>query len=270
MKGIVLERGSRVSLRRQLVGHLEWRILAGTIAPGRRLPSVRRAEELLGLHRNTVAAAYGELARAGLVQVRPGSGAFVCRPSRHPAGSVARVMVRGPGELDLACEDSALQAVLEAELKVRLRARVSAATGSEPGGLELRLAPSTSFVRWVRCLPSPSTVAVVSASEVVHRLASVATLIHGRERIGYLPVSPASRPDLTRMARLTRTGVADHSAYLQMPRWPPVAVVPLCVIAPHSYAELLRLLRVAGRRRGGRSTCRKEQERSLHQGVTQP
>ena len=95
LHGIILDRGSRMSLRRQLVGHLEARILGGQIGPGRRLPSVRRAEELLGLHRNTVAAAYRDLVHAGLVRTRPGSGVYARSPAQSPDKGVAIVTVHG-------------------------------------------------------------------------------------------------------------------------------------------------------------------------------
>ena len=108
LHGIILERGSRVSLRRQLAGHLESRILGGQIGPGRRLPSVRRAEELLGLHRNTVAAAYRDLVQAGLARTRPGSGVYVRSPGCPDMG-VALVTVQGYRDVGLDCADADLQ-----------------------------------------------------------------------------------------------------------------------------------------------------------------
>lgn len=50
---------------------------AGTLPAGTRLPSVRRLAEELGLAANTVARAYRELERAGLVQTRGRHGTFV-------------------------------------------------------------------------------------------------------------------------------------------------------------------------------------------------
>lgn len=211
LDGIILDRDSRVSLRRQLAGHLESRILGGQIGPGRRLPSLRRAEELLGLHRNTVASAYGDLVRAGLVRTRPGSGVYVrTQPGTGEAG-LPRVAVRGRGELDLICADADLGDVLTCELASRLKACVWRSSQDGPEGIALRLSPSVGFFRWVRSLPRPSIVAVISRSERVHRLASIAVLIHGGEGIAYLPVSPAKRRNLERMRRLTGHVAADYA-----------------------------------------------------------
>lgn len=73
----VLNRKGGVPLHDQLLAQLEMKILGGTIAPGQRLPSVRVLARRLGLHANTVSAAYRDLERAGHVQLRRGAGVFV-------------------------------------------------------------------------------------------------------------------------------------------------------------------------------------------------
>lgn len=73
----VLNRRGGVPLHDQLLAQLEMKILGGTIAPGQRLPSVRVLARRLGLHANTVSAAYRDLERAGHVQLRRGAGVFV-------------------------------------------------------------------------------------------------------------------------------------------------------------------------------------------------
>jgi DNA-binding transcriptional regulator YhcF (GntR family) len=50
---------------------------AGTLAPGTRLPPVRRLAEDLGLAANTVARAYRELEAAGVVETRGRHGTVV-------------------------------------------------------------------------------------------------------------------------------------------------------------------------------------------------
>jgi DNA-binding transcriptional regulator YhcF (GntR family) len=74
---IVLNRKGGVPLHHQLLAQLELKILGGSIAPGQRLPSVRALARQLGLHANTVSAAYRELEAAGHVELKRGAGVFV-------------------------------------------------------------------------------------------------------------------------------------------------------------------------------------------------
>jgi DNA-binding transcriptional regulator YhcF (GntR family) len=74
---IVLNRKGGVPLHDQLLAQLELKILGGAIAPGERLPSVRALARQLGLHANTVSAAYRELETAGHVELKRGAGVFV-------------------------------------------------------------------------------------------------------------------------------------------------------------------------------------------------
>jgi GntR family transcriptional regulator len=74
---IVLNRKGGVPLHDQLLAQLELKILGGTLAPGERLPSVRALARRLGLHANTVSAAYRELETAGHVELKRGAGVFV-------------------------------------------------------------------------------------------------------------------------------------------------------------------------------------------------
>jgi DNA-binding transcriptional regulator YhcF (GntR family) len=52
-------------------------VRSGELAPGTRLPTVRRLAGDLGLAANTVARAYRELERAGVVETRGRNGTFV-------------------------------------------------------------------------------------------------------------------------------------------------------------------------------------------------
>lgn len=62
---------------RALVAELADRINRGDLPPGARLPTERALAAARGLNRSTVAAAYAELAAAGLVERRQGSGTYV-------------------------------------------------------------------------------------------------------------------------------------------------------------------------------------------------
>ncbi len=67
-----LARGHRVALRRQLAVGLEAAIRDGHIAPGARLPSTRDLARRLGLHRETVAAAFARLRKRGFARAGAG------------------------------------------------------------------------------------------------------------------------------------------------------------------------------------------------------
>jgi DNA-binding transcriptional regulator YhcF (GntR family) len=62
---------------RQIVNQVKYLVAAGRLAPGEELPPIRTLAEQLVINPNTVARAYLELERAGLVNKRHGSGTYV-------------------------------------------------------------------------------------------------------------------------------------------------------------------------------------------------
>ena len=62
----------------QLVEHLKHAIATGAIRAGEQLPSVRKMAEDLLINPNTVVRAYRDLESEGIVELRHGSGVFVC------------------------------------------------------------------------------------------------------------------------------------------------------------------------------------------------
>jgi len=73
-----LDQSLAVSIRDQLVSQIAGAVRDGELEVGYRLPPSRQLADELGLNRNTVAAAYAELQRLGLVRSRVGAGTFVC------------------------------------------------------------------------------------------------------------------------------------------------------------------------------------------------
>jgi GntR family transcriptional regulator len=61
---------------RQIVNQVKYLLAAGRLAPGEELPAIRTLAEQLVINPNTVARAYLELERAGLVTKRQGSGTY--------------------------------------------------------------------------------------------------------------------------------------------------------------------------------------------------
>lgn len=69
--------GSDVPIFRQIVSQVRAAIAAGTLAVGDGLPSVRGLAAELVINHNTVAKAYAELVRDGLIESQQGRGYFV-------------------------------------------------------------------------------------------------------------------------------------------------------------------------------------------------
>lgn len=68
---------SRVPIYQQLVQQVRAGVARGDLAPEQRLPSVRQLSRDLVINPNTVARAYTELEREGMLHTRPGLGVFV-------------------------------------------------------------------------------------------------------------------------------------------------------------------------------------------------
>ena len=74
---ITIATGSPVSIYRQIVDQVCAAVVAGKLEENEPLPSVRALAEQLVVNPNTVARAYGELVRDGIVESRAGRGMFV-------------------------------------------------------------------------------------------------------------------------------------------------------------------------------------------------
>jgi len=68
---------SHLPVSEQIVRSLRATLLAGQFRPGDQLPSVRQLAMDLGVHHNTVAGAYRQLAEEGWLDLRRGRGATV-------------------------------------------------------------------------------------------------------------------------------------------------------------------------------------------------
>jgi GntR family transcriptional regulator len=74
----------------QLVEQVKHAIETGALKAGDQLPSIRPLAEELVINANTVAKAYRELEREGVVELRQGAGAFVAAAARAQAAGAER------------------------------------------------------------------------------------------------------------------------------------------------------------------------------------
>src|SRR5437762_2232415 len=84
-----IDTGSRLPIYQQLAQQIREGIARGELQPEGGLPSVRQLSRELVVNPNTVARAYMELEREGLLVSQPGRGIFVAQP-RYDLAQPAR------------------------------------------------------------------------------------------------------------------------------------------------------------------------------------
>jgi GntR family transcriptional regulator len=78
----------------QVIQQVKRRVATGLLQPGERLPSVREVAEQLRVNPNTIAKAFSELEREGIVETRRGSGTFVADAGTTLSRAERRRLVR--------------------------------------------------------------------------------------------------------------------------------------------------------------------------------
>jgi GntR family transcriptional regulator len=68
---------SGVPIDLQLIGQVKHAVETGALRAGEQLPGIRALSEELVINPNTVAKAYRELEREGVIELRQGAGAFI-------------------------------------------------------------------------------------------------------------------------------------------------------------------------------------------------
>src|SRR5215470_4451728 len=74
---IFIDEQSKTPIYRQIVEQVRRHVATGQLLPGDELPSLRQLATDLNVHLNTVALAYRELERQGIVRLRQGSRATI-------------------------------------------------------------------------------------------------------------------------------------------------------------------------------------------------
>jgi GntR family transcriptional regulator len=80
-----LDSESGMPFYQQIVRQAKLMIAGGRLQPGDRLPTVRELAAQLVVNPNTVARAYLDLEREGVVETRRGQGTFACAPANRIA-----------------------------------------------------------------------------------------------------------------------------------------------------------------------------------------
>jgi GntR family transcriptional regulator len=112
-----------------VVEHLKHSIATGAITAGEQLPSVRRMAEDLLINPNTVVRAYRDLESEGIVELRPGSGAFVCDSvsARTELMKKAEPIIRSAVDrlATLGLDEDDIRRLMENELSLRRSIRLA-------------------------------------------------------------------------------------------------------------------------------------------------
>jgi GntR family transcriptional regulator len=103
----------------QIVRQAREAVARGHLRPGEQLPTVRELAVDLVINPNTIAAAYREMERAGLVVTQRGRGTFVADPQPVSASDRRRLLQK---PLDLLLTEAAHLGATEEELLDALRA----------------------------------------------------------------------------------------------------------------------------------------------------
>ena len=91
-----IDLASRVPVYEQIANGLRAELVSGKFCPGAKLPTVRTLAINLGVHHNTVAEAYRQLAKEGWLELRRHRGALVRERQRPQAGPDAMERFRRP------------------------------------------------------------------------------------------------------------------------------------------------------------------------------
>lgn len=97
----------------QIINQVKHLVASGRLSPGEEIPPIRTLAEMLVVNPNTVARAYLELGRAGIVTKRHGSGTYVAetRPTLSRRDKLKALTPRADallveaGQLDIALDE---------------------------------------------------------------------------------------------------------------------------------------------------------------------
>ena len=119
--------GSSVPIYRQIVDHVRCAVAAGQLSVGDRLPPVRALADQLLVNHNTVAKAYNDLVRDGVIESRHGLGVFVAR--RRPMYTKAERVRRLEAALEAFVSEALVLDFPADEIEQALRKKLGESNG---------------------------------------------------------------------------------------------------------------------------------------------
>ena len=122
--------GSSTAIYRQIADQIRRSVAAGEIAVGDPLPSVRQLAKELVVNPNTVAKAYAELGRDGVLETQAGRGAFIAK--RRSVFSKAERIRRLDEALETAISEAVTLDFAADEILDRMRLKLDQLSAAKP------------------------------------------------------------------------------------------------------------------------------------------
>lgn len=119
---IAIAAGGSVPIHRQIADQVCRALAAGRLREGDQLPSVRALAEELVVNPNTVARAYADLVRDGVLEAQPGKGVFASR--RRAVYTKAERLRRIAEPLDALVNQALIVGMRPAEIEEALSERL--------------------------------------------------------------------------------------------------------------------------------------------------
>jgi GntR family transcriptional regulator len=91
---ILIDEQSKDPIYRQIVEQVRCHVATGVLTPGDELPSLRQLAIDLNVHLNTIALAYRELERQGIIRLRQGSRASILPVDRARLAPAPQALVQ--------------------------------------------------------------------------------------------------------------------------------------------------------------------------------
>ena len=118
---------SPVPIYEKIVAQITFAVASGALEPGAMIPSVRELASRVLVHPNTVARAFQELERRGVVAARRGRGMEVTAAAPHDCRSQRREIVRG--RIRDALREAASSALTPEEIRQLVEEELARANG---------------------------------------------------------------------------------------------------------------------------------------------
>ena len=90
---IKIDNASDRPVYQQIIDQVKRDIALGRLGKDEKLPTVRQLAGQLAINPNTIAKAYQQMEREGIITTRPGSGAFVANLDSDLSGSVKKKLI---------------------------------------------------------------------------------------------------------------------------------------------------------------------------------